>query len=37
MTAAGQDAPNWDVPLEIISLRKVKLPKMLSADNFAGN
>lgn len=38
MTAAGQEAANWDVPLEIISLRKVKLPQMfLSADSFAGN
>lgn len=38
MAAAGQEASNWDVPLEIISLRKVKLPEMfLSADSFAGN
>lgn len=38
MTAAGQEAANWDVPLEIISLRKVKLAQMfLSADSFAGN
>lgn len=28
MTAAGLEAPNWDVPLEMISLRKVKLPQM---------